>query len=239
METRSETEDVSNQSRAVDEVTSSCAIGVDALSNGLTDIETASGNALAYAEEGVRVAQSTNSVIGGLGESSARIGRVLRFIGSIAEQTKLLALNATIEAARAGEFGKGFAVVAHEVKELARETALATTEVGDQLDALRKDSDEAISAIARLDETIQDIAQLQQEVAGQIRRLNQDATEISQDVRKASEDVSQITSRTEAMNARAMLTERSAADARIAIGEMAEAARELAELVATYRGPRL
>jgi hypothetical protein len=43
------------------------------------------------------------------------------------------ALNATIEAARAGDAGRGFAVVAQEVKQLASQTAKATSEIGGQI----------------------------------------------------------------------------------------------------------
>ena len=87
--------------------------------------------------EAVAAASSANDTIVSLADASTQIGKVIDIITSIAQQTDLLALNATIEAARAGEAGKGFAVVANEMKELAKQTAAATDEIRNKIEAIQ------------------------------------------------------------------------------------------------------
>ena len=151
------------------------AASVDTVATGSSQMESAireisqnASQASRVAGQAVDVAEATTRTVGKLGDSSQEIGTVVKLINGIAEQTNLLALNATIEAARAGEAGKGFAVVASEVKERAQETARATEDISERVEAIQADTAGAVEAIGRITEVIAEINDFQATIAAAV-----------------------------------------------------------------------
>src|SRR3569623_972258 len=122
----------------------------------------------AISAEAVRQAEATAQRMAQLSEAGARIGDVVKLITSIAEQTNLLALNATIEAARAGDAGRGFAVVAQEVKNLAGQTAKATDEISSHIVNMQSATQESVSAIRAIGQTIGRISSIATSIAAAV-----------------------------------------------------------------------
>ncbi len=112
------------------------------------------------ATELTAASQSTHQTVSKLSTSSTEIGKVIKVISTVAQRTNLLALNAAIEAARAGEAGKGFAVVANEVKALASQTATATGEISQKIAATQGDTNDAVLAINRISEVVNQVNQI-------------------------------------------------------------------------------
>ncbi|MDP3892392.1 methyl-accepting chemotaxis protein, partial [Nocardioides sp.] len=166
---------------------------------------------------------------------SAEIGQVIKVITSIAQQTNLLALNATIEAARAGDAGKGFAVVANEVKELAKETARATEDIGQKIEAIQSDTQGAVSAIAEISEVIGRINDIQTTIASAVEEQTATTNEIARSVTEAAagangiaEDVTRVASAADDTRQGAQNTLQSATD-------LTGMATELKQLVEQFR----
>ncbi|MBI5232718.1 MAG: methyl-accepting chemotaxis protein, partial [Deltaproteobacteria bacterium] len=134
--------------------------------------------------------KEASAVIASLGSRSTEIGKIIKVIDGIADQTNLLALNAAIEAARAGEQGRGFAVVADEVRKLAERTTKATKEIGDMIKAIQDDTQKALTAMDGEVKAVEEGVSLTTEAGSTLK-------EIIAHVDKVSAMVQQIATATE------------------------------------------
>ena len=186
------------------------------------------------AKNGVSVAHSTNETVKKLGESSQEIGNVIKVITSIAQQTNLLALNATIEAARAGEAGKGFAVVANEVKELAKQTAKATEDIGQKIDAIQGDTKGAVTAIEEISTIINQINDISNSIASAVEEQTVTTNEIGRSVTEASKGVGEIAKNIGGVAVAAKNTTQGANDTQKAAQELSRMAAQLQTVVSKF-----
>jgi len=185
--------------RDVDAQAQSMAAAVEELVAGIREIGHSSANALGYVEgvekataEGARasseaiaateaidvaVTEATQKA-GGLAEASRQIGEIVTSIEKIAAQTNLLALNATIEAARAGDAGKGFAVVASEVKGLSKQTADATNDIRDRIEALRTEMSSIVESMDKGARAVEAGRRVIESVGDGMREINQQVDKV-------------------------------------------------------------
>lgn len=142
--------------------------------------------------DAVAKAEQISKKVDDLGRAAMAISKVTESIADISEQTNLLALNATIEAARAGEAGKGFAVVAGEIKDLAKQTAEATDEIGEKIGEVQTTTTESVEAIKSIVEIIDEINSIVTSVATAIEEQSATTQEISNNVSQAATGVQEV-----------------------------------------------
>jgi methyl-accepting chemotaxis protein len=235
-------EDASTQTVVVTEAThrvnanvETVASSTEEMNASIKEIARSAAEAAKTAKSAVELAAETNAVVVKLGESSQEIGAVIKTINSIAEQTNLLALNATIEAARAGDAGKGFAVVANEVKELAKETAKATEDIAQRIEAIQADTHGAVDAIGRISSVVGRISDIQTGIAGAVEEQTAVTGEMGRSagdaVKVLGDSVKSVSAMAEAQRDAA----RGAAEAQTSSRELARIAGELHRLVGKFK----
>jgi methyl-accepting chemotaxis protein len=234
-ETSAQAKVVSAATQQVSQNLQTVATGAEEMGASIKEIAKNASEAARVAGTAVKVAETTTATVTKLGESSAEIGQVIKVITSIAQQTNLLALNATIEAARAGEAGKGFAVVANEVKELAKETAKATEDISQKIEAIQTDTKAAVEAIASISEVINQVNGISSTIATAVEEQNATTNEMSRNVSQAAQGSGEITSNIAGVAQAAESTSRGATDTQKAAQQLVETSAELRRLVEQFK----
>jgi methyl-accepting chemotaxis protein len=234
-ETATQANVVSAASEQVSKNVGVVATGSEEMQASIREISKSANESARVAKNAVGVAETTNHTISKLGDSSVEIGKVIKVITSIAQQTNLLALNATIEAARAGEAGKGFAVVANEVKELAKETARATEEIGQKIEAIQGDTKAAVQAIGEITGIINQINDISNTIASAVEEQTATTNEIGRNVHEAAKGTGEIAKNITSVAQAAQETTTGANDTQKAARALSDMASQLQTLVAKFK----
>ncbi len=228
------------------------ATAVEEMSASLSEVAKNCADASHVASNADEQAQHTTETMTKLNSSAGEIGKVVETINDIADQTNLLALNATIEAASAGEAGKGFAVVANEVKELAKQTAEATDEIGRLIGEMQVDTRSAVEAIELIGGVIGEVNSITQtiataveeqsatinEVAHSIGGASQAAGEVSRNIQEASTGADEVSSNVQNLNASIQLLAGGTVDTDQGAAELQKLSVRLDALVRRFRTGR-
>jgi len=238
----SNAEETANQTRLVsvsgEEVSrnlQAAATATEEMSASINEISKSTTEAAMVAKSAVTTAESTNESVLKLAKSSAEIGNVIKVITSIAHQTNLLALNATIEASRAGEAGKGFAVVANEVKELAKQTAIATEEISRKIEAIQGETKTTTESIEQITGVIIQVNNISSMISNSIEDQTTTTNEMVRNVSHAAMGSSQIVDNMKSVATAAKSTTQGAAETQGAAQQLSSMAAELRKLVSQFK----
>jgi twitching motility protein PilJ len=188
--------------------------------------------------------QETAKRIKRLGESSQQIGEIVQLIDDIAERTSLLALNASIQAAMAGEAGRGFAVVAQEVERLAERSTAATKKIGNLVNTIQTETNEAITAMEEGTREVVEGSKLANQAGQALGRIEEVATTLDDLIKSISSAAKQQARASEgvaqSMTQISEVTQQTAAgtkQAAVSVNQLAEMADNLRGSVEKFRLP--
>ncbi len=133
--------------------------------------------------------QNTAECIRALGKRSSEIGKILRVIQSVNDETNLLSLNATILASKAGEHGRGFSVVAAEMRDLSERTGASAGEIAQLIQAVQKEVENAQATMKKGIKTVESglsLASEAEKVFGKVLSSSQKSTEMTLSIKRAT-----------------------------------------------------
>jgi methyl-accepting chemotaxis protein len=113
------------------------------------------------------------------------------------------------------------------VKELARETAKATEEIGRKIEAIQRSSKGAIDGVAQVKETVGRIHAIQSAIAQSVAEQAQTTAEIGRNVGEAARASEEIAQSIDGVARMAQTTRGGASESQAAAARLSEQSREL------------
>lgn len=176
-----------------------------------------------------------------IAEKAAAISSVIDTITKVAEQTNLLSVNAAIEAEKAGESGYGFLVVAREIRRLADQTAVATTDIERMVRQMQESVASGVSEMKRFAAEMRtgtgDAKRVANDLAGIINEMNgafASFSEVQRGMASQAAGVAQIEEAVNQVAAGAQQTATSATESARVADEVAHAVAVLEDAAARF-----
>lgn len=185
---------------------------------------------------------SINARLAVLSEKAGNINTVVTTIAKVADQTNLLSLNAAIEAEKAGEYGRGFSVVATEIRRLADQTAVATSDI----EQMVKEMQTAVSAgvmgmdkfseeVRRGVEVVGQVGQQLTQIIGQVQTLTPNFEMVNEGMKSQSLGAQQISEALAQLGEAAQQTVESLRQSNLAIDQLKEATGGLQSGISRFK----
>ena len=225
-------EEVSSTLEEIDSITKQTSENAEHASGLSLKAESAALDGKAAMTKMSEAIDDMSDAVGRIKASSDKTAKVIKTIDEIAFQTNILALNAAVEAARAGDAGSGFAVVAEEVRNLAQSSAQAALETAALIDESGKDAESGVNYTEKVSELLQNVIN---ENIDPIVEGIQEVNQINQEVANASNEqkdgVEQINTTVANMSDLTQQNASSSEESSAASEELAKQAEALKSLV--------
>src|ERR1700681_3418091 len=189
----------------------------------------------------VEASTAINARLSVLSEKAGNISNVVTTITKVADQTNLLSLNAAIEAEKAGDYGRGVSVVAMEIRRLADQTAVATSDIEQTVKEMQSavaagvmGMDKFSEEVRRGVEVVQQVSEELSQIIHHVQALTPNFETVSEGMQSQSQGAQQISDALSQLSEASMQTVESLRQSNSAIEQLNEAARGLQDGVASF-----